>query len=723
MQLRSSGQPNKKGKRDWLPVLGGAVLGTGWFILFCSAFGLRWSPAQAFSGSPLQGLLSVCNAAADHLGRSDYILLKKYAGGVTAGGDPAAQGFFLTILLVLLCLLSWMILRSGCRWLLLIPAAPAAALMLFTHAAPGIWAGAGFAFALVCAFALMSVGRTASPWLLAVPLLALALCIGAAAVMDQGGGFARTGLQEKTGAALDELAAKRYGENPLGSGRLAELDGGKLAGARGSMADPASAMGEGDRTKTAMEVTMSRPEPMYLRGFIGEIYTGKGWSSLSDSTLYDQRDALYWLNRQGFDGLSQLSEAAAAAGEAGEAQSVQIAVKSANRAQIYTPYEITGTDAAVPEGTKNCAGGFLRTDRFTGTRTCSYQVIPGLSASWTDWAGRLYSAGDSRALQEYFASESHYNVWCYASFTGIPGAMAGLLQAAVGSPGDLSDSHADYKETIASIRTYLEDNYLYTENFTAPEAGEDAVEHFMVTGRGCDAHYASLAALLFRYYGIPARYVEGYLVTPEDTEGAKATRPVAIGASHAHAWTEIYIDGLGWIPVEMTGVYRDIMPEADMEKGLQAVQYAAAKQDREDPPEEELSEEQGESSYGRLLLRILLTAAGLLLALLLLWIAYRLIGDHREKRARLRSFADPDPRKGVCAMYGHLLREGIPCTGEAEEIGDRASFSREEIDENDRTRMRVEMEWGEREKKAQEKRNHRTAADRLSAVWRWLRRK
>lgn len=723
MQFTFSGQPNKGGGKDWLPVLGGAILGTGCFILLCSAFALRWSPTQAFFGNPLQGLLGVCNAAADRLGQSDYILLKKYAGGVTAGGDPAAQGFFLTILLALLILLSWMILRSGCRWLLLIPAVPAAALMFFTHTASGIWAGAAFAFALTCAFALMSAGRTLSIWLLAVPLLALVLCVGTAAVIDHSGGFARTDLQEKTGAALENLAAKRYGENPLGSGRLAELNGEKLTEARGSMADPARAMGGKGQTKTAMEVTMSRPEPMYLRGFVGEIYTGKGWSSLSNSTLYDQRDTLYWLNRQGFDGLSQLSEAAAAAGEAGEAQSVHIAVKTADRARVYTPYEITGTDLAVPEGTKNCAGGFLRTNRFAGTRACDYQVIPGLSASWTDWAGRIYSAGDSEELQKYFEGESHYNVWCYASFTGIPGAMTGLLQAAVGSPGDLSESHADYKETIAAIRTYLEDNYLYTENFTVPEAGEDAVEHFMVTGRGCDAHYASLAALLFRYYGIPARYVEGYLVTPEDTAGAKAMQPVPIGVSHAHAWTEIYIDGLGWIPVEMTGVYRDIMPEADMEKGLQAVQYAAVKRDRENPPEEELPEEQGASSYGRLLFRILLLAAGILLALLLLWILYRLLGDYREKRARQRAFADPDPRKGVCAMYGYLLREDIPCSGKAEEIGDRASFSREEIDESDRTRMRAEMEWGEREKKTQEKRNHRIAADRLSAVCRWLRRK
>ena len=54
------------------------------------------------------------------------------------------------------------------------------------------------------------------------------------------------------------------------------------------------------------------------------------------------------------------------------------------------------------------------------------------------------------------------------------------------------------------------------------------------------------------YYGIPARYVEGYLITPQDVEGKQAGDTIEIPGTNGHAWTEIYVDGLGWIPLEMT---------------------------------------------------------------------------------------------------------------------------------------------------------------------------
>ena len=44
--------------------------------------------------------------------------------------------------------------------------------------------------------------------------------------------------------------------------------------------------------------------------------------------------------------------------------------------------------------------------------------------------------------------------------------------------------------------------------------------------------------MMFRYYGIPARYVEGYLITPQ-----MAGKTVQVPRSMAHAWVEIYVDG------------------------------------------------------------------------------------------------------------------------------------------------------------------------------------
>ena len=64
---------------------------------------------------------------------------------------------------------------------------------------------------------------------------------------------------------------------------------------------------------------------------------------------------------------------------------------------------------------------------------------------------------------------------------------------------------------------------------------------------GVCRHYASAATMLFRTLGIPARYVEGYAV--QTTAGEY----VPITAMQGHAWVEVYVGGVGWMMVEVTG--------------------------------------------------------------------------------------------------------------------------------------------------------------------------
>ena len=76
--------------------------------------------------------------------------------------------------------------------------------------------------------------------------------------------------------------------------------------------------------------------------------------------------------------------------------------------------------------------------------------------------------------------------------------------------------------------------------------GEDFVEHFLDTRRGYCVHFATTGVLLLRMQNIPARYASGYLAHLDSSGRA------AVLDSNAHAWAEIYLDGYGWYPVEMT---------------------------------------------------------------------------------------------------------------------------------------------------------------------------
>lgn len=66
-------------------------------------------------------------------------------------------------------------------------------------------------------------------------------------------------------------------------------------------------------------------------------------------------------------------------------------------------------------------------------------------------------------------------------------------------------------------------------------------------------HFAAAATMMFRMFGVPARYVVGY-VAPQElfSENADQTYTAVLEDDNAHTWVEIYQPFLGWTPVEVT---------------------------------------------------------------------------------------------------------------------------------------------------------------------------
>lgn len=106
--------------------------------------------------------------------------------------------------------------------------------------------------------------------------------------------------------------------------------------------------------------------------------------------------------------------------------------------------------------------------------------------------------------------------------------------------------------------------------------GKDFVEYFLYENKtGYCAHFASAATMIFRAMGVPARYVEGYIIRQADIADGEVVgtrivsermdgslgnyqmveKSVEITDANAHAWVEIYVDGFGWVPVEVTSGY------------------------------------------------------------------------------------------------------------------------------------------------------------------------
>ena len=85
--------------------------------------------------------------------------------------------------------------------------------------------------------------------------------------------------------------------------------------------------------------------------------------------------------------------------------------------------------------------------------------------------------------------------------------------------------------------------------------GQDPLQWFLTTSRtGNQMLYVSAAVEAFCAHGIPARYVEGYYLGASKIQDSK-NGEVSITGENAHAWVEVYFDGVGWKAVDVTPGY------------------------------------------------------------------------------------------------------------------------------------------------------------------------
>lgn len=126
---------------------------------------------------------------------------------------------------------------------------------------------------------------------------------------------------------------------------------------------------------------------------------------------------------------------------------------------------------------------------------------------------------------------------------------------------DTFNSNADIYTKIDYIRNFLCSNYEYTLSPGQTPVDKDYVLYFLKEcQKGYCSHFASSGAILCRMLDIPARYVEGYYVSQSNfnsnavaiTEDSNTSYTLSVKDDVAHAWTEIYIDNLGWINVDFT---------------------------------------------------------------------------------------------------------------------------------------------------------------------------
>lgn len=140
---------------------------------------------------------------------------------------------------------------------------------------------------------------------------------------------------------------------------------------------------------------------------------------------------------------------------------------------------------------------------------------------------------------------------------------------------DYSDVNEYRQQMVNLIYQDYFTNFEYTMSPGSTPYSSDVVDYFInESRRGYCAHFASSAVMMLRAKGVPARYVEGYCVPIGIIEESGKIQPnldikdwyegentlgtdmqvvtVAVNDSYAHAWIEVYLEGYGFVPFEVT---------------------------------------------------------------------------------------------------------------------------------------------------------------------------
>lgn len=284
-----------------------------------------------------------------------------------------------------------------------------------------------------------------------------------------------------------------------------------------------------NETDLIVRFTPYSMDPVYLKAFTGLAYDGSSWSDASKQL--GEREVLLTAEGRARRALYEKDEESQSRGV------MEVINADPGMEYVFWPYY---TDLEKTERFETEPGQGLGV-RYVYYPVVSADVLPALSGAELDPAylevPRICRDAVEKACQD-------------AALSGTP------------------------QQVAAQIFRYFSTEFSYTLRPGYYFGGMDYISYFLERNKkGFCTHFASAGTMLFRYMGIPARYVEGYVFTYTDVvtdgvivEGASyedyydgysplgetALVEVEVPDAQAHAWVEIYLPERGWTVVDVT---------------------------------------------------------------------------------------------------------------------------------------------------------------------------
>ncbi|MCD7709468.1 MAG: transglutaminase-like domain-containing protein [Clostridiales bacterium] len=564
------------------------------------------SPAW-LSGGMSQLSEDYANAWASYNNNTEYVAISQ-----ATDLRPSAIAFLIAAAIIF-CLIIYFL--TEMRWLLLLPCAAAIVLGLMVCQLPG-WAGFGcFAAGVVILWSgefsasrvVFAERQSRSHAAASVRNLILTAAFAAIVVLICGVAFLAPATMLKN-KYTDVIAFQRKMETAV------KNIGSSFTRPTSAQVDNSTPEYTGE-TMLTLELEGTLPQVnVYLANFYSGDYENGEWTDGTGEFSQAARDAgidadtlALMLRQQAYDGIMGNSASSyygdamglsgSASGQVANNRSkYQCTIAYKNRTTCaLLPYfaDISGTDGAVSAARE----GFLRKSLLKNNIT------------FTGWAQNVtlaYSREnlDSMALASDAEDElremfSWYNNYAAEMYTGTSS-----LQAVKNftrrihldfDPADTSQLGAERVNWMrlsaaVEVSAQLAERASYNLYLSDIPSGEDPIEYFLATGKeGYCEHFASAGVLILQNLGIPARYASGYIVKKDAfSENSDGNYEAEVTDRNTHAWAEIYLDDIGWVPFEMTPGYSSF--DASLPTDEENQQYLIEQH------EEKVKEQQEENS-------------------------------------------------------------------------------------------------------------------------------
>ena len=592
----------------------------------------------------------------------------------------AAQLFLLLMLAGLALLLGWAVARSRRWWLVLFLTLPPLLPGLLADLYPD-WLPFMALAVCWCSMLLTSLCRWAAPdrrgKLTLITLSAVALTLALITALFPREGYTRPVWARKAEDDLRNLTSHL-------SDCFSRWDGPfqstvTYVGSAGE-ADLAHAGPLNFSGRTVLRVTSDRGGWMYLRGSSLAVYEDGVWKALPDGT-YDA----YWSGQS--PKVSPLYLPATLEQDS-PVYTATVENVGAVGACVYAPYFLLPQDV-------NETGMLPVEDAY-------------LARKQGQWAHTVTFVDRDPAVSRGPGRPAAlaYSEYAYDNYLDVPEDLRVILETyAHYAMGYLSGigplvayDSAVRIQMAEKFSSYLEAICQYDAGAPAAPEGVDPVYYFLdVSHRGYCMHYASAVSLMLRAAGVPARYVSGFKA--EVSTGRQTDVPDRA----AHAWVEVWLDGFGWYPVEVTPAdafdwveQPDVLESDDL--SADTPEPTETPEPREtleptDAPDQPTSslpvsgdelDEPEQSEPGLDFSALFPVFKGIALTIGVLFLIWSV--QYAVKRIRARRMAGANANRSALVCYGYLCRMerwGGRMDARAVELAQKARFSQHTLTEEE----------------------------------------